>query len=204
MSPRNDPKNSKNKIKDGDRFYKLEVIKCTGSPRPGCHTMFECKCDCGNTVNVRGSGLLTSHIKSCGCQKIESARIKRVPRGRSSLKSCFTVYQGSAKIRNLDFSLSLDQFQKITSQKCFYCGVEPGNSHIRTRGNGSYVYNGIDRVDNKQGYINGNVVPCCKCCNYMKQTMGIDEFINHIKRIYKHLKLVDINQGDTLNNIKEL
>lgn len=191
-------------IKDGDKFHKLEVIKCIGSPKPGCHTMFECKCDCGNTVTVRGSSLLTSHAKSCGCQKIESARIKRVPRGRSSLKSCFTVYKGSAKIRHLDFSLSIEQFQEITSQKCFYCGAEPSNSHIRTRGNGSYVYNGIDRVDNKQGYINGNVVPCCKCCNYMKQSMGVDEFINHIKRIYKHLKLVDINQGDMLNNIKEI
>jgi hypothetical protein len=168
----------------------------------GQHTMFECLCDCGNTVYVRGSGLLSSHVQSCGCQKIDSARIKKVPRGMSSLKSCYGFYERCAKNRNLDFQISLEVFQKITSENCYYCGAKPSNSHQRTRGNGAYIYNGIDRIDNNKGYIDGNIVPCCKRCNYMKSAMGFDDFLNHIKRINNHLKLENISQSDMRSNIR--
>lgn len=48
----------------------------------------------------------------------------------------------------------------------------------------SFVYNGIDRVDNSVGYVLSNCVPCCSTCNRMKGTMSSEEFKEKIKLIY--------------------
>ena len=37
--------------------------------------------------------------------------------------------------------------------------------------------NGIDRVDNKKCYVSGNVVSCCKFCNYAKNMNILEEFM---------------------------
>lgn len=178
---------SRNLIKVGDQFSFLTVVKCLGSVKSGQHTMFCCLCSCGNTVIVRGSGLLQGHNKSCGCKKIISAKIKKVRPGVSSLKSCYSLYRRGAVNRNLSFDLSMEQFSEITHQNCFYCGKEPSNNHLGSNANGAYLYNGIDRIDNNKGYNLDNIVPCCKRCNFMKSSMGYGDFIDHIVKIYKNL-----------------
>lgn len=51
----------KNRI--GNRYGKLTVIK----QKP--NNMWECQCDCGNTVTVFGKYLDNGHVQSCGCIK---------------------------------------------------------------------------------------------------------------------------------------
>ena len=48
-----------------------------------------------------------------------------------------------------------------------------------------FLYNGIDRKDNNIGYIIENCVSCCGICNRMKMDMSYDDFLNHIRLIYK-------------------
>jgi len=48
------------------------------------------------------------------------------------------------------------------------------------------LVNGIDRINSNIGYIEGNVVPCCKHCNRAKNTMSDSEFREWIKKIYAH------------------
>ena len=48
----------------GQRFSRLIVIKFSHSDKG---MMWECKCDCGNTVVVKGTQLRNGHTKSCGC-----------------------------------------------------------------------------------------------------------------------------------------
>src|SRR3972149_2307826 len=71
--------------------------------------------------------------------------------------SKFGRYKRYAKKRNLQFSLSKDEFLILLAQNCHYCGNEKAM--------------GVDRKDNLVGYISFNVVACCKICNYMKWTM---------------------------------
>lgn len=47
--------------------------------------------------------------------------------------------------------------------------------------------NGLDRIDSNKEYTLDNVVPCCKWCNYAKNSMTVEEFKNHINKIYKYL-----------------
>lgn len=66
-----------------------------------------------------------------------------------------------------EFSLSLFEFKKIVSRKnCFYTGIKM-NKPI---GKNSKCWNDLtlDRVDNKKGYVSGNVVACIHSANAIK------------------------------------
>lgn len=82
-------------------------------------------------------------------------------------------------------NLTENQVKEMNKKDCFYCGNHP-NYFTRYKKNGSYKYNGIDRVDNTKGYIIDNVVPCCWECNTMKMSLSIDEFVDRITRVYKN------------------
>jgi len=58
---------SKNLIKDltGQRFGKLVAIRPEEERKNG-QVVWECKCDCGNMVSVRGANLRNGHTTSCG------------------------------------------------------------------------------------------------------------------------------------------
>ena len=46
--------------------------------------------------------------------------------------------------------------------------------------------NGIDRVDSSKGYTLDNCVPCCSICNTMKLNYTLQEFSDHITKVYNH------------------
>lgn len=61
----------------GQNFGRLKVIGLSHIVRPKTGTsraFWNCVCKCGSSVVMRGDGLKSGHAKSCGCQKIESAK----------------------------------------------------------------------------------------------------------------------------------
>ena len=51
------------KLNVGDICHRLTVVQCLGNKH------YLCRCECGNTVDVLESRLLSGKIKSCGCGK---------------------------------------------------------------------------------------------------------------------------------------
>jgi hypothetical protein len=47
------------------------------------------------------------------------------------------------------------------------------------------LYNGIDRINNEEGYTSNNTVSCCFTCNRMKGTMSSEEFKIHLKKLMR-------------------
>ena len=98
----------------------------------------------------------------------------KLKKGQAALNDLFYSYKYRAKKKNYEFCLTKEEFKNLTSKHCEYCGIEPSHSVDRayrgrkSRFNGNYIYNGLDRVDNTRGYTIDNVVPCCKNCNSMK------------------------------------
>lgn len=90
-----------------------------------------------------------------------------------TLDGFYRRYKFRANKAKFDFKLSKKEFDEITRGTCVYCGEEEKRR-------------GIDRVDSNVGYIKENCVPCCGYCNMMKMKLDVDDFLNHIKRIYKH------------------
>lgn len=60
----------------GKRFGRLMVIRPTDQ-RDGSAVVWECKCDCGRTVNVSARNLLHRGTISCGCYA-EANRVKNL------------------------------------------------------------------------------------------------------------------------------
>lgn len=163
-------RNTTGRIPIGTRFHKLVVLEFIGTSngRPGQYKM---QCDCGNTTYTSSYALKSGHSKGCGC--LIGGKID--PKQRK-LNVRYHDYERSAKKRGYTFELSKETFSEIISHPCEYCG---GIDRI-----------GVDRVDNTNGYIEGNVVACCNICNRAKDVMTKEEFLEWISRVYNHQKQV--------------
>lgn len=167
----------------GQQFGKLTAIQRSERPKsykPCRKSFWLCNCECGKQTVVISEALRKGRTKSCGCLKRKklSRRGFKQP-GLMGLKRIYRIYRSKAKKRGLSFRISLKRFKKLTKQICYYCGKEPSliSSARGTKGYseerikfGEYIYNGIDRVNNKKGYTNDNCVPSCIMCNRMIST----------------------------------
>ena len=61
---------SRVRIAPGQVFGRLTVIRET-EERDFKNIVYECRCQCGNIVHVRGSLLKNGRVKSCGCLRDE-------------------------------------------------------------------------------------------------------------------------------------
>ena len=147
---------------------------------------WKCRCDCGVHKNINAQSLMHGYSKSCGCRQHEAQKLQK---GEAAFNCLYTDYKTGAVKRGYEFLLSKDDFRVITKQDCFYCGTKPEQTSGTKRCNGSYVYNGIDRVDNNGGYVLNNCVACCSVCNYAKRDMSLENFIEHIKKICLHMEI---------------
>lgn len=159
--------------------------KLTGEKAPNykggvCETVIVCKgCDkgfiahrkrqycsktCGYKSKERGIKISKTRIENGNAYKTDMERFIGKKLGE---------YKGSAKRRNLVFSLSKDAFSKLVLSDCEYCGDE--------------LSFGVDRLDPAIGYTAKNAVACCSKCNFAKHTMTIEEFKSHILKIYKKI-----------------
>ena len=176
-------------VHPGQRYGRLVVVEEVSRNRFG-RRQFRFKCDCGSET-------VTSwrRWKSCGCLQRDTAAVtnrlkKSLVSGESAFNSLYCRTRISARVRNLDFDLSKTDFRRLIKEPCHYCGQTPSQIFgVRSR-NGSFVYNGLDRFDNFIGYTLGNVVPCCKTCNYAKRNMSVDEFLAWVKQVALHNALI--------------
>jgi len=167
----------------GQKFGRLTVIKKINNDEK--YLTWLCKCDCGNEKIVRGDSLRGGITKSCGCLIKEAPNNRmRLDYGIASMRRMINNYKSNAKRRGIEYKLTEEQFKEITQRDCYYCGAKPNNAYHQKWQNGTYVYNGIDRIDNTKGYTIDNVVPCCKDCNAAKGKLTLQEFKDLIKRIY--------------------
>jgi hypothetical protein len=98
-------------------------------------------------------------------------------------------YQWRARQKNLEFSLTKDEFRELTQADCVFCEQKPSQvGRKKNKYNGKYIHNGIDRIDSTKGYVIENCKPCCWQCNKMKSDLTVEEFATHIKKIHDKLK----------------
>ena len=176
----------------GQRFSRLSVIGEYPQRGSRGQVLWICKCDCGEETATRGESLRSGKAKSCGCLQKEKAslngKLKAKPSNEVAGNTCFCSYKNRARLKGVGFDLSKKEFVGFMMQPCFYCGEKAGNKFKHSKGDyKDYFYNGIDRLDSSLGYAKGNVVPCCKNCNYAKGVRGFTEFVDWVKKIYSNL-----------------
>lgn len=174
----------------GDRFGLLTVVRDLGTDnRYGTYARrAECRCDCGALHTAWVSHLRAGTVRSCGCLK-QGRRQSALPRGEAALRTVLRSYKANAKNRRIAFDLSEDRMRTLLGQNCSYCGCTPSTVARTRSGYGEFVYNGVDRVNNDLGYVEGNVVPCCNQCNIAKQGLSAPEFLEWARRVVHHAAL---------------
>lgn len=172
-------------VKPGHRYGKWTVVERSGQDRFRRPT-FKLRCDCGSEVVARWK-----QSKSCGCVRSAKLRIvntgKRKAYGESSFNQLYRAYRNKAYKRGIEFSLSKDEFRELVNKPCYYCCLPPSGIMSGYGYYGEYVYSGIDRVDSQNGYVIGNVVPCCKFCNPAKGSLSRQEFFEWASRVVSHM-----------------
>ena len=166
-----------NPLQIGSKYGLLTIIKSIYKRK--IHKYFYlCQCDCGNKKVIAKHAIRIGDTTSCGCNWHKQGRL-HTEKYSSSLNCIYLLYKNRATKSNLPFLLTKTQFKNITSQNCSYCGIKPAQfhkSHIK-HCYGAYIYNGLDRIDSKLGYIEENVVPCCKHCNSSKGKKSLKEWL---------------------------
>lgn len=89
----------------------------------------------------------------------------------------------SAARRNIEFLLSRDEFIAITEKPCVYCNSESTKQKP----------NGLDRIDSSKSYTLDNVASCCKLCNFGKNQLTVEEYIQHCEKV--------VNNFNTLRRV---
>lgn len=130
---------------------------------------YKCRCICGCVRNVRGESIVSGLSKGCGCRSFKKLHGRKKDDEElilSRYKSIYARYRNEAKRRNLDFSMEFDEYYKLATKPCYYCGKFSNKQKVKY---GIEIkFNGIDRVDNTKGYSSDNIVSCCKSCNTKK------------------------------------
>lgn len=183
--------NKRVEIEFGMTYGKLTVIGDSYISTQG-HINYLCECSCGNIISTTGSRLKNGTVQSCGCLKKEQTRqMGKNRKGKSHLEKgeagknhLYNQYKNAAKKRNIEFLLTKEELIQVSSKNCYYCGIPPSQIMNKKYEIGSYIYNGIDRVNNSIGYTKDNCVPCCKQCNRSKSDLSLEEFYTWIKRVY--------------------
>lgn len=149
--------------------------------------IWKCICKCGNEVWFKSQKFgQKKYPINCGC-------LFQLDPGESCYRYLFKDYKIKAQDRKLDFQLTFDEFKKLVSSNCYYCGAEPlkvigKESARKIRMKGSIKYNGIDRLENKTGYLINNSVSCCHICNRAKFQMSESDFKIWIFKVADYLR----------------
>ena len=155
--------------------------------------VYNLKCICDKMFE---NTQVLSNSSNCGCRPNSGKQGGRgIRRGtrlseiETSFNLLYNSYKSRANAKNRLFELSKDQFRKITSLNCSYCGVPP----LQAQKSGKAIYwkefyyhNGIDRIDSDKGYTIKNSQPCCSICNKAKRDLDNTEFLEWISRLIKH------------------
>lgn len=171
-------------IKVGDVYTRLTVIEEPFSKRSAsgrCERFVKCQCSCGTIKVVSLNSLRMKSTKSCGCLNVERASRKRLSDEDRVKNSLSQEYKNSAKQRGLVYEISENFLFVSVKSNCHYCGKPPNKPHRKCD---TFLYNGLDRVDNSIGYIASNVVPCCYICNKMKGELPVEVFLEHLNKIW--------------------
>lgn len=145
-----------------------------------------CRCDCGTEKAVRTDALKKGSSKSCGCLEKDIGRpSSRKADNYSAKREVYKNYKQAANRRNYSFDLSLEEFTELTQRPCWYCGTEKSMASS-LKAHKDYRFNGVDRIDNREGYTEKNSVPCCNICNNSKACLSLKEWKEWIDRVHNH------------------
>ena len=167
------------------KFGKLTIIEKCGKSSSG-HSIFLCKCDCGNEKICKLNELKIGSRKSCGCASFQTiSRLTWKLCGEIN-RSHWTRIKSGAIYHKKEFDITPEYiwglFQKQNA-KCSISGLDLYFAKDYKEFKQGKTTASLDRINSSKGYIKGNVQWVHKMVNYMKQDYSQEYFLNMCKKI---------------------
>ena len=186
----------------GTRYNRLTLIRRVENSKDG-RVKWLCSCECGTERAYDMTSVRSGHTKSCGCLRAEmqpalvavalkQTRLRR-PEETAYNRRSLECKRG-ARERGLTWKLTREQAIGILDGMCSDCGAKPANRTQTPRI--VLFYNGIDRVDNLQGYERGNVVSACSNCNVMKNNHSLQDLKVLVDNWTRYFENSNFEQGE--------
>jgi hypothetical protein len=169
----------------------IEIVARLEERGFGCHnptkmgTRSPIICKCGKVFIARPTDLVSKLPKttSCGCLRGRGRR-----RGTDDIPGeYFGCVKQHARARNLEFKITIDYIDQLLKDQCYQCKLSGVPIHLEYSGikNASNTAS-LDRIDNTQGYLIGNVQWLHKDVNWMKQDFNERHFLAMCRWIAEH------------------
>jgi len=178
------------KLKDltGKRFGKWLVIRRTQTSRK--HTIWECECECGNKKDVYSTHLIQGNSQGCSdCfYKKNSGANHKQWKGYGDLSGDFwdSIKRGASgsksRRKSVAFEISIEYAWNLFLEQNRKCALSGQKLMMNYRKRCDHTAS-LDRIDNSEGYVEGNVQWVHKDVNMMKRTYDQDYFIEMCKKI---------------------
>lgn len=185
----------------GLTFNKLTAIEYIGEEN-NRRAIWLWQCECGNQIKLQSDTVKNGHTKSCGClNKDKELELYGQNFDYSftlaARKECYNSYKQRARRSNIHFELSFDECMYFFEKSCFYCGREPSNIKKARSTESTFIYNGIDRVNNdrKVGYRLENIISCCARCNRAKGIMDFNEYLEFLVTSVNYIKQIPLKEN---------
>lgn len=173
------------KYQIGDSVGRIKIIAYAGVDHAN-KMLVLCKCNCGKEFVTRQNNI-GRKTNSCGCLKADLIK----QRMGKPIEDVAARHILNACKRNAPTSITQDTVKKLIFSNCFYCESSPdtvGTTWKRGISDGRSVKRiGIDRIDPSKGYEDGNIVPCCQVCNYIKRDHSPQDLLIRLQSFIKNL-----------------
>lgn len=172
---------------EGHRFGKLTVIVDTGL-RKTRRPIWECRCDCGEVINVLGKYLLNGDTKSCGCFSRGNAHNRDAV--AEITKSFWTPIEKQASRRGIPFEITREYAWSVYQSqegRCAMTGV-PIKFCMNLRNQRDRQTASLDRIKSEIGYTIGNIQWVHKKVNIMKNVMSNEELFEWCCRVQEWMR----------------
>jgi hypothetical protein len=145
----------------GVKFGSLLAVSRTESIRRKGRllTMWNCLCNCGRTIVVDTSHLLSGHTKSCGCTRTTKNKL-RATHGMSHSPT----WKSWASMKNRCYQKSEISYKWYGARGIWICDGWRSSfrAFLLDMGNRPSLSHSIERIDGKIGYTCGHCAACVK------------------------------------------
>lgn len=158
----------------GRKYNRLTIIRAA-SEKGTRRSFVECRCDCGNFKIIGLANIKRGKIKSCGCAARELLESRKLDPEERAIRHVLCHYKIAARNKSRLFTITKNRFMELIKSDCCYCGAAPKMRKLSKKFAATEM-NGIDRLDNDLGYVDGNVAPCCGICNVLKGALSMNDW----------------------------
>ena len=142
----------------GQKFGRLYVEKYAGYNKFK-YAVWQCKCDCGNTVVVPGKALRTGNTKSCGCYSREKSTERIVSLNTTHGKTDSRIFRIWSGTRTRCYNKNAINYEDYGGRGIAVCEEwrHDFTSFLKWAEENGYKENlTLDRKDNSKGYSPDN------------------------------------------------